>query len=171
MYMVGQSVVHLSHGVGTIRGIETRDFGNGMVSFYIVEIVDNGAPKKVFVPTNNSTERLRPLVTQADFRKVIAYLSSKENPLIDSIDYHGSGSWNRRYRAFMEDLHTGMPMRIAKVLKALDRLQAEKELSFGERLLKKQALELLSREFAAVNGEPQLHMEIKIATALGESYG
>jgi penicillin-binding protein 1A len=46
-FKVGDNVVHLSHGVGVIRSIEEKTFALGKQHFYLVEIDDNKAPKKV----------------------------------------------------------------------------------------------------------------------------
>ena len=42
-FKVGENAVHLSHGVGVVRGIEEREFSGGLKQrFYIIEIQDNG---------------------------------------------------------------------------------------------------------------------------------
>jgi len=50
----------------------------------------------------------------------------------------------------MERIHTGDPMQIAEVYVSLRALNAEKDLSFGERKLAEQCKELLIREFSSL---------------------
>lgn len=102
-YKVGQTVFHLSHGVGKIVGIETREFAPGKEqSFYIINIQDNGAVKKVFVPASTSEARLRPIVTSKGADRVLELIKA---PWVG--DEQSSLTWNRRYREYMEKIHTG----------------------------------------------------------------
>lgn len=142
-YIVGQTVVHASHGIGKIVGIETRQFGPNTSEFYIINIDDNGAPKKVFVPTSN-VERLRPIANDFEVRKVVAFLN--KNNVVEYLDYT---MWNKRYMHYMDLIHSGELMNIAKVKLALDHLSHEKELNFGERKLLEQANRLLTDELNA----------------------
>ena len=90
-FKVGDNAVHLSHGVGVVRAIEEREFSPGIKqSFYILEIQDNGAPKKVFVPTDNSAQRLRPIIRKKEVEKVYEILRRKDTTVIDH------KTWNRR---------------------------------------------------------------------------
>lgn len=148
-YEVGQPIVHLSHGIGVIVGIEDRQLVNENVTrYYVLAIQDGGATKKVFVPVNNSKDRLRLPIDKAEAQKVLAYLALG-TPDAD-IDHQ---TWNRRYRTYMEMIHTGETMNIAKVFVALRDLQSNKDLSFGERKLMDQARKLLSLEFQAIGIE------------------
>lgn len=152
MYKVGQNVVHLSHGVGIVKGIEEREFSpNKVAKFYILEIQDNGAPKKVFVPFDGA-DRLRPIIKESDVKKVYKFLESKEI----SIE---SDTWNRRYRAYMEKIHSGIIMNIADVFKSLILLES---LSFGERKLLEHAKTLLVKELSMASGDSELQVEDKL---------
>ena len=145
-YKVGQSVVHLSYGIGTVKSIERREFSPNKVSeFYILEIIDNGTPKKVFVPIEGAEARLRPVMNKKTALSVLKYIELGKDT--SDIDHQ---TWNRRYRDYMELVHSGDAMQIAKVYVALQALRADKELSFGERKLLEQARELLTKELDAV---------------------
>jgi CarD family transcriptional regulator len=146
MYKIGQSVVHLSHGVGVITGIEKREFSPGKVSkFYIVTIQDNGAAKKTFVPFESTENRLRPVMDKKTANAVLAFISSGTTVLND-LDQ----TWNRRYREYMELIHTGNAMLVAQVYVSLRALQTLKGLSFGERKLLDHTKTMLSKELEAV---------------------
>lgn len=138
----GQTVVHLSHGLGIITGIEAREFSpNNVEKFYIITIEDNGAHKKVFVPFKNAETRLRPIMDKSAAVNVLAYIALGET----TINAHST--WSRRYRDYMERLHTGQARQIAEVYVAL---RNTVDLSFGERKLLDLAKQLLVKEFEAV---------------------
>jgi len=56
--------------------------------------------------------------------------------------------WNRRFRAYTEMIASGSAREIAKVLRDMNRLKFDKDLSFGERRLLDQAKGLLVQELA-----------------------
>jgi CarD family transcriptional regulator len=161
-FKVGDNAVHLSHGVGIVRGIEDREFGPGRKqSFYILEIQDNGAPKKVFVPVDNSQQRLRPIIRQKEVEQVYQILRKKDPSPIDH------QTWNRRYREYMEKIHTGQVQEIAEVMRALFLLKHDKDLSFGERKLLDQAKTLLVKELSLAQNILEADVEKELETIFG----
>lgn len=161
-FKVGDNAVHLSHGVGIVRGIEEREFGPGKKeSFYVLEIQDNGAPKKVFVPINNSSQRLRPIIKKKQVEEVYRILKRKDDGLIDH------QTWNRRYREYMEKIHTGQVHEIAEVLRALFLLKHDKDLSFGERKLLDQAKTLLVKELSLAQNILEADVERELEAIFG----
>lgn len=149
-FKVGQTVVHLSHGVGVINSIEKREFSEGKIEkFYVLVIDDNGAPKKVFVPVTVANERIRSIFTKKQAQEVLDYIATGK-PFINH------QTWNRRFREYMEKLHTGDTMQVAEVYVALRSLKDDKDLSFGERKLLDQASNLLRDEFAAAGVKIEL---------------
>jgi CarD family transcriptional regulator len=142
-YKIGTPVVHLSHGAGIVKGIDEREFSPGKKhKFYLIEIEDNGAPKTVFVPLEASVQRLRPIMSNKQALEVVAIL---KGPAPEAVDHQ---TWNRRYREYMEEIHTGDPKKVARVAALLIALRNTKDLSFGERKLLDQALRMLERELA-----------------------
>lgn len=161
-FKVGDNAVHLSHGVGVVRSIEEREFAPGKKQrFYILEIHDNGAPKKVFVPIDNSEQRLRPIIKQQEVEEVYKILRRKDASAIDH------QTWNRRYREYMEKIHTGQVHEIAEVLRALFLLKHDKELSFGERKLLDQAKTLLVKELSLAQNVEEKEVEKELSTIFG----
>lgn len=161
-FKVGDNAVHLSHGVGVVRGIEEREFSPGKKqSFYILEIHDNGAPKKVFVPIDSSGKRLRPIIKKTEVQRVYQILKKKET---GAIDYQ---TWNRRYREYMEKIHTGQVHEIAEVLRALFLLKHDKDLSFGEKKLLDQAKTLLVKELSLAQNVAEADVEKELETIFG----
>src|SRR6516225_4917547 len=56
--------------------------------------------------------------------------------------------WSRRFRVYTEMIKSGAPTEVAKVLRDMNRLKFDKDLSFGERRLLDQAKSLLMKELA-----------------------
>ncbi|MBI4403208.1 MAG: CarD family transcriptional regulator [Deltaproteobacteria bacterium] len=161
-FKVGDNAVHLSHGVGVVRGIEEREFSPGKKqSFYILEIQDNGAPKKVFVPTDTSQNRLRPIIKQKEVEEVYKILKRRDTSALDH------QTWNRRYREYMEKIHTGQVQEIAEVLRELYLLKHDKDLSFGERKLLDQAKTLLVKELSLAQQVEEKDVEKELETIFG----
>jgi CarD family transcriptional regulator len=161
-FKVGDNAVHLSHGVGVVCGIEEKIFSSGSSqAFYILEIHDNGAPKKVFVPIESSSQRLRPIIKPKEVEEVYKILRRKEPSQIDH------QTWNRRYREYMEKIHTGQVQEIAVVLRALFLLKHDKDLSFGERKLLDQAKTLLVKELSLAQNIKESEVEKELETIFG----
>lgn len=167
MFKVNDSVVHLSHGVGTIKAIEERVFSPDKPAqkFYILEIEDNGAVKKVFVPFETAAQRIRKVIKKTDVQKVYFVLQDKS---ANTIDHQ---TWNRRYREYMELIHTGDILNIAKVLKSLFQMKEEKDLSFGERKLLEQAKDLITKELSLAEGLTVEEIDAKLESILATDSG
>jgi CarD family transcriptional regulator len=154
-FKVGQTVVHPTYGIGIISGIEEREFRYGKATqFYIVSIEDNGTHRKVFIPFD-SNKRLRKVINRMDVAAVFAYLREPRAFIEVS-------TWNRRYREYMEKIHTGITTEIAEVFKALYVIGKSRELSFGERKMLDQTRGLLVKELSIATGATEENIELKI---------
>jgi len=152
-FKVGDQVAHLSHGVGTIQKIVDHN----ETKFYVIEIRDNGAPKKVFSPVENAPERIREIMSTSTADKILNVLKDKKP------NFHIQ-TWNRRYREYMECIHSGKPESIAKVLADLH--HGGHDLSFGERKLRDYAMHLIVAEFAISKRISQDDAQCQIVEAL-----
>jgi CarD family transcriptional regulator len=161
-YKINDYVIHLSHGFGKITGIETRQFGNETTEFYILEINDYGSTKKVFVDKKMSDSRLRKPIDKTKLDMVYNILSKGE---LSDIDHQ---TWNRRYREYMELIHSGDIFAIASVVNSLFLLKQVKDLSFGERKLLDQGLNLLVIELSLVENKSKEEIEHKIKSIFNE---
>src|SRR4051812_45248243 len=74
----------------------------------------------------------------------------------------GGQTWNRRYREYMEKIKTGSVFEIAEVLRDLQRLKGDKELSFGERKMLDTARTLLIKEIAVATKSKEVKIEEKL---------
>ncbi len=142
MFRIGDLAVYPAHGVGKIESIETKSIGGKKQDFYIMRILDN--EMKIMIPVPNAhTVGLRGLIEVHDIPQVYDILQKRE------VSVNG-GTWNRRYREYMEKIKTGSIYELAEVLRDLTVLKGDKELSFGERKMLDTARSLLLKELSIV---------------------
>ena len=154
-FKVGDKAVHPSHGVGEVTAIEKREIGGSSQNFYILRILDNGM--KVMVPTSAATQvGLRSIMSDKEANNILSTMRAREV----AVDVQ---PWSRRFRVYTEMIKSGSPVEIAKVLRDMNRLKFDKDLSFGERRLLDQARSLLLKElaFAKKKTEAEMAEEIK----------
>ena len=158
-FNVGDKAVYPAHGVAEVMGMETREIGGNMTTFYILKILDTGM--KIMIPTRNvGTVGLRGIINQSDVKEVYNILRSKE------IAVEGQ-TWNRRYREYMDKIKTGSVFEIAEVLRDLSLLKSTKDLSFGERKMLDTARTLLVKELAIAKGTKELKIEQELEKIFG----
>lgn len=139
-FNVGDKAVYPAHGVGIVRDVITREMDGEQITFYVLKILDNGMT--ISVPVDNARSiGMRPVVASEQIDKVYEILKDRDVPTDNQ-------TWNRRYREYMSKIKTGDPLEVAKVLRDLALLKADKPLSFGERKMFDQARSLLVQEIA-----------------------
>jgi CarD family transcriptional regulator len=155
-FKIGDKAVYPAHGVGEVTDIQTRSLGGKERSFYILNVLENGM--KIMVPIETAAAAgLRPVISRKDAKKVLDILRSDDVAV-------KTQPWNRRYREYMEMLKSGSPFEVAKVLRDLYRLKADKDLSFGERRLLDTARSLLVTELTLSLGKKEEAVEKEIQT-------
>jgi len=154
-FKVGDKAVHPAHGVGEVTAIEEREIGGTRATFYILRILDNGM--KVMVPVTAATQvGLRYVMSEKDATAILGTMRAREV----AVDVQ---PWSRRFRVYTEMIKSGAPIEIAKVLRDMNRLKFDKELSFGERRLLDQAKSLLLKELAIAKKKTEPEMAEEIA--------
>src|SRR5580700_6495648 len=154
-FNVGDKAVHPAHGVGEVTAIEEREIGGTRATFYILKILDNGM--KVMVPVTAATQvGLRYVMSEKDATAILGTMRAREV----AVDVQ---PWSRRFRVYTEMIKSGAPIEIAKVLRDMNRLKFDKELSFGERRLLDQAKSLLLKELALAKKKTEAEMSEEIA--------
>jgi CarD family transcriptional regulator len=109
------------------------------------------------VPVKNAANvGLREVYSAEQAEAIFDFLRDRS----DFTGYTGQ-NWNRRYREYSEKLKSSVLQDVAYVLKELILISKDKELSFGERRLLEQAMNLVSLELAFALGKEQ--SEIKRA--------
>ncbi len=146
-FKVGEKVVYPAHGVGVIESLQVRNVSGTQKKFYMLRIVDT--EMTIMIPTENvQTVGLRRIIGRDMVSKVYKILRDKKV----EVDQQ---TWNRRYREYTEKIKTGSVLEIAKVLRDLFVLKADKELSFGERKMLDTARNLLVKELAIARSFPE----------------
>ena len=149
MFALEDLVVYPTHGVGIVDRIESQAIGGVEVDFYVMRILGNNIT--LMVPVNNAANAgLRNLSTQEYCREILDSLKDR-----NSFTGYTGQNWNRRYREYSERLKTGTLADSCHVLKELLLISGEKDLSFGERMLLEQAMNLVTMEIACVMENPQ----------------
>jgi len=154
LFKVGDKAVHPAHGVGEVTAIEQREIAGTSTIFYILRILDNGM--KVLVPkTAASQVGLRGIMSDAEANGILSTMRAREV----AVDVQ---PWSRRFRVYTEMIKSGSAVEIAKVLRDMNRLKFDKELSFGERRLLDQARSLLLKELAFAKKKTEVEMAEEI---------
>ncbi len=154
MFKLGDLAVYPAHGVGKIESVESKTIGGKKQDFYILRILENGM-KIMITVQNASAVGLRELLCTDEISKVYDILRSRE------VSVNG-GTWNRRYREYMEKIKTGSIYDLAEVLRDLTVLRMDKELSFGERKMLDTARTLLLKELSIVQELSEDEVELGI---------
>ena len=145
-FRIGDKAVYPSHGVGVIRGIESKEIGGDRLEFYVVEIVASGAT--VMVPTAATVRiGLRQLSSDNELESVYSILRTPRRV--------SQRAWNRRFREFNDKLRTGSLNDVAEVLRDLSSLKEDKPLSFGEKNMLERALGMVVSEISAASAREE----------------
>ena len=153
---VGDMVVYPAQGVAKVEGLEEKVIMDATMRFFVLRVLDSD--KKIMVPENK--------VDSVDIRKVIE--EDEVDEVFDilrernvSFDH---GTWNRRYREYMEKIKTGSVFEVAKVLRDLYLLKGDKDLSFGERKMLDTARSLLVKEISISKQMSEEEVETEFRT-------
>ena len=148
-FKVGDVAVYPGKGVGRIEEINVRQIP-GMdepIEVYVVIFPshaenDEAITSSLEVPVKGAARK--------KLRKVMPMDQIQElQDILKVRDIEPSNqTWNRRYREYMAKIATGEPVQIAEVLRDLALLKLKKNLSFGERKMYDQAMELIIEEWS-----------------------
>ena len=139
VFSVGETVVYPHHGAALIEAIETRII-KGEEKQYLVLRVAQG-DLTVRVPAENAEiVGVREVVGEEGLSKVFDVLRAPhtEEPT----------NWSRRYKANLEKLASGNPLKVAEVVRDLWRRERERGLSAGEKRMLAKARQILVGELA-----------------------
>jgi CarD family transcriptional regulator len=152
---VGDMVVYPAQGVARVEGLEEKVIMNAPMRFYVLRVLDSD--KKIMVPEDKiSSVDIRKVIGEDEVDEVLDILRERNV----SFDH---GTWNRRYRAYVEKIKTGSIFEIAEVLRDLNLIKVEKNLSFGERKMLDTARRLLVQEMSVAmeKGEDEVERELE----------
>ncbi len=156
MFQTDELVVYPAQGVGKIERIAHDEISGVQCEFYIVRIVSSNIT--LMVPVNNALNvGLRPLSDQEKAQDILNLLCSDEKKPV-----HTGQNWNRRFREYSEKLKSVDLIEVAKVVRELLLIGQNKELSFGERRMLEQAMQLIIGELAEVLDMTEQELKDKI---------
>lgn len=139
-FEVGEKAVYPGHGVGVITDIQKFEIEDLVSEVYVLRILDNGLT--ISVPLQNAGALgMRRVMSSDQVKKAFETLKDWDVP-------PDKQTWNRRFRQYTAQLHTGDPIEVSKVLRDLSLLRKKKPLSFGERKMYDKAHTLLVQEIA-----------------------
>ncbi|MSP16498.1 MAG: CarD family transcriptional regulator [Myxococcales bacterium] len=156
-FQVGTKAVYPAQGVVEVLGLEHKEIGGKLISFYVLKSVNS--EMRILVPTDKANQvGLRNVATNDDVADVLELLKEKDVHL-------DKQTWNRRYRGFMDKIKTGSLFEVAEVFRDLSRLKSQKTLSFGERRMLDTAKTLIVKELAAARNWTDQRVEREIDRA------
>lgn len=139
-FETGDKAVYPGHGVGVITEIQKLQIEDVTATVYVLKILDNGMT--IRVPLENAGALgMRRVMSSEQADKAFEVLRDWDVPA-------DKQTWNRRFRQYTNQLHTGDPIEVSKVLRDLSLLRKNKTLSFGERKMYDKAHTLLTQEIA-----------------------
>tara|TARA_B100001094_G_C18147127_1_gene781445 strand:+ start:961 stop:1443 length:483 start_codon:yes stop_codon:yes gene_type:complete len=140
VYKKGTKVVHKTHGVGTISGVETLNYGSGPQDYYLLVI--DGTGMMVRFPIESKLGVVRTLVSEPEIG--VAFEVLRSQPQVSSM------VWNRRKKELMEKLNSGSLTEMAEIVRDLVASSNKKELSYSEKEVLSKARSRIVNEVSAV---------------------
>ncbi|WBW49493.1 CarD family transcriptional regulator [Peptoniphilus equinus] len=153
MYTIGDKIVYPMQGAGVIVNIADKEILDEVRTYYILKLPIKDM--EVMVPVDNAQELgVREVLSKEDMDKVLELLKSEERIEMPK-------NWNRRYRFNMDRIKSGNVLEIARVVRALERIDSQKSLSTGERKLLNNAKQIIVSEMVLVYDE-----DVEVVTTL-----
>ncbi|MDR0388172.1 MAG: CarD family transcriptional regulator [Treponema sp.] len=157
VFCVDQQVVYPSQGVGIIKSIETKDFKNDKVLYYVIylEVSD----MTIMIPVDKAEELgIRAIVPQEEAEKALDLIGEDYEPI--------PSDWKLRYQQNLDLLKKGRVTDIAAIVRSLYHRSKVKELPILERKLYDNALKLLEDEITFSLQKSKEEVETMIFTRL-----
>jgi len=140
---VGELAVYPGLGVALIEELRTQEIAGQTRKFLVLRKIEDDS--RILIPRENVAQvGLRAVISHGEAERIWTILKTRTRRR-----RVGGITWSRQFREYQEKLRTGSIFEIAEVLRDLMRLQAVKELSFGERRVLDTARSLLVQELAA----------------------
>ncbi|MGH8875857.1 MAG: CarD family transcriptional regulator [Stackebrandtia sp.] len=159
-FSVGETVVYPHHGAALIEAVETRTI-KGVEQEYLVLRVEQGDLTVRVPSTNVELVGVREVVGADGLTEVFDVLRAPhtEEPT----------NWSRRYKANLEKLASGNPLKVAEVVRDLWRRDRERGLSAGEKRMLTKARDILVGEVALAESSTKDDAEVLLDKVLAEA--
>ncbi len=141
-FKTGQYVVYPTQGVGKLVRTEEQVIGDQKIKMLVIDFERNHMTLRVPVE-RAEISGLRPLTTPKKMDEAIASAKGKAGAK--------RMIWARRAAQYEENINSGDPMKLAEVVRDLQRRTAADTMTFSARQLYLRALERMAQEFAVLH--------------------
>lgn len=140
-FKIGQYVVYPAHGVGVVQGIDEQEIAGTKLK--VLSISFEKDKMVVKLPLNSSTTKIiRPLCTKEQMQEAIETLKTRTKTK--------KMMWSRRAQEYEAKINSGDIVSISQVVRDLHRTSSQPEHSYSERQIYQEALDRLTKEYAAL---------------------
>ena len=157
-FKTGQYVVYPTQGVGKLIRIEEQTIGNQKIKMMVIDFERNHMTLRVPIE-RAEISGLRPLTSAKKMDEAIAAAKGKAGAK--------RMIWARRAAQYEENINSGDPMKLAEVVRDLQRRTATDTMTFSARQLYLRALERMAQEFAILHKLDLEEASDKIEDILG----
>ena len=141
-FKTGQYVVYPTQGVGKLVRVEEQTIGDQKIRMMVIDFERNHMTLRV--PLERAEiSGLRPLSSVKKMDEAIASAKGKAGAK--------RMIWARRAAQYEDNINSGDPMRLAEVVRDLQRRTATDTMTFSARQLYLRALERMAQEFAVLH--------------------
>lgn len=138
----GQYVVYPTQGVGRVVRVENQTIGGQKVSLLVIDFERNHMTLRV--PLERAEiSGLRPLVSPKKMDEAIGSARGKAGAK--------RMIWSRRAAQYEENINSGDPMKLAEVVRDLQRRSSGEVMTFSGRQLYLRALERMAQEYSVLH--------------------
>lgn len=157
-FKTGQYVVYPTQGVGKLLRIEEQKIGDQKIKMMVIDFERNHMTLRVPVE-RAELSGLRVLTSAKKMDEAIASAKGKAGAK--------RMIWARRAAQYEENINSGDPMKLAEVVRDLQRRSATDTMTFSARQLYLRALERMAQEFAILHKMDLDEASDKIEDILG----
>ncbi len=159
MFTRNEKVVYPGHGVAKIDRIIEKRIAGKITKFFELHFLNKDMT--ILVPIENVISvGIRPLSSRKHINDIFKMLAE---PIARMNSDTSMTNWNKRNKEYQEKLRSGDIREICSIYRDLKHIEAQKELSFGEKNLLYQTEALLVEEIALVNnmGEEKIIEQLR----------
>jgi len=157
-FKAGQYVVYPTQGVGRLVRVEEQTVAGQKIKMMVIEFERNHMTLRVPLERADISG-LRPLTSMKKMDEAIASAKGRAGAK--------RMIWARRAAQYEENINSGDPMKLAEVVRDLQRRTAADTMTFSARQLYLRALERMAQEFAALHKMEVEDASDKIEDILG----
>ena len=159
-FRTNESIVYPAHGVGRILEIEEQEIAGMKLELFVITFEKDKMTLRVPV-AKATTVGMRKLADEATIKKALDTVRGRARVK--------RTMWSRRAQEYEAKINSGDLIAISEVVRDLYRSQAQPEPSYSERQLYEQAIDRMSREFAAVEKLGETEAVTKIESTIEAS--